>query len=108
MNESPSTLATAPRDETLREARQGAHLTAIVLALLGTGFTAAVLIDATAPTPEPRAPAPAVSAAVDIPVVSTVESPEVASAVRQWVWETPAPERKPGGRYDFEELWLAR
>ena len=82
------------------------------LLVLGFLFSASALIDASEPATSLRYERPAMAAPATMdasgPSAGSAESYEVADTVRHWSWEGRNTERKPIGRYDFEELWLGQ
>jgi hypothetical protein len=112
MNRLPPAMPSNPTDT--QDGSRSARWTAGFLVALGFGFMGSALIDASEPTGRPSSFSPEAAAPtfLDTGAASVVagESREVEAAVRNWQWEAQgqASERKPVGRYDFEELWLAR
>lgn len=111
MNDQRPAMPSLPNAAPSSGKHRGTRLTASLLLLLGFGFTATALIE----TPHPPADigrAPAVQVVTNgpagFPGAGEVDHPEVAAAVRNWVWETPSQGRPASSIQDVEELWLAR
>lgn len=110
MNQLPPAMPSTPVEANDRS--RSARWTAGFVVAVGFAFMGSALIDASEPGSRAvRSPLLlATPTAVDVSGLTAghAESHEVDTAVRNWVWETRTPERKPTGSYDLEELWLAR
>ena len=110
MNPLPPAMPSNPVDASHRS--RSARWTAGFVVAVGFAFMGSALIDASEPSIHAVGARPLMASptAMDVsgPTAGHAESHEVDAAVRNWVWETRNPERKPTGSYDFEELWLAR
>jgi hypothetical protein len=114
MNDLTPDMPSMPDGASQRSSAGSTLLTVGFLLALGFLFSASALIDASEPTSMARYARPAMVAATDADsggaTISTAENHDVSHAVRHWQWETQGQrtERKPVGRYDFEELWLGQ
>jgi len=110
MNHLPPALPSNAADT--QHGSRSARWTAGFVVAVGFGFMGSALIDASEPTSLASSVRPVMSAptAMDVngPTAGHAESHEVDHALRNWVWESHGPERKPSGSHDVEELWLAR
>jgi len=112
MNDLPPAMPSMPEGASQTSSAGSTLLTVGFLLVLGFLFSASALLDASEPTMSLRYERPAMAAPATMdasgPSAGSAESYEVTDAVRHWSWEARNTERKPIGRYDFEELWLTQ